>query len=273
MITMGETQKEVMWEKEEEEEAQVSMWKYIFGFSEMAVVRCAIDLKIADAIESHGSPMTLSQLSSTLDCDSSLLLRIMRFLIHRKIFKEIPTNHGSPSYAQTPLSAPFEKAHGEDFWSYSAANHGHSEIFNEAMASDTRFCVPMIIERCAEAFDGVNTVVDVAGGNGTAMGVLVKACPWIKAINFDCPHVVSAAKTYDGVEHVGGDMFPEFLKQMMSFLRKCREAIPKENGRVIIVDAVIDEDGNKEDRFKDVKLMVDMVMMAPTTMGKEREWD
>ncbi|KAI4317488.1 hypothetical protein L6164_025353 [Bauhinia variegata] len=103
MMTMGETQKEVMWEKEEEE-AQVSMWKYIYGFSEMAVVRCAIDLKIADAIESHGSPMTLSQLSSTLGCDSSLLLRIMRFLIHRKIFKEIPTNHGYPGYAQTPLS-------------------------------------------------------------------------------------------------------------------------------------------------------------------------
>ncbi|KAI4317490.1 hypothetical protein L6164_025355 [Bauhinia variegata] len=70
--------------------------------------------------------------------------------------------------------------------------------------------------------------------------------------------------------HAWGD------KESIKILRKCREAIPKENGRVIIVDAVIDEFGNNEDRFKDVKLMIDMVMMAQTTTGKERtlkEWD
>src|ERR1044072_1925730 len=95
------------WEKEEEEreeaEAQLDIWKYVYGFVEMAVVRCAIELGIAEAIEKHATPITLSELSSTLKCDPSYLKRIMRFLVHRKIFK-ITTNHDSPSYVQSALS-------------------------------------------------------------------------------------------------------------------------------------------------------------------------
>ncbi|KAK7848947.1 acetylserotonin o-methyltransferase, partial [Quercus suber] len=66
-----------------EEHAAVNIWKYILGFSEMAVVKCAIDLRIADAIERHGRLVTLSDLSSTLGCAHSPLYRIMRFLMHR----------------------------------------------------------------------------------------------------------------------------------------------------------------------------------------------
>lgn len=319
-------------EEEEETQAQLDIWKYIFGFVEQAVVKCAIELGIADAIESHGAPMTLSEMSSTLGCDPSLLNRIMRFLIHRKIFKAIPTNtsHGYDAYAQTPLSrrlmrkghhsmaafillesspvmlAPwhslsahvlakanpsFEKAHGEDVWRYAAANPDHSNLINEAMACDAKLTVPAIVEGCSEAFDGISSLVDVGGGNGTAINTLVKTCSWIRGINFDLPHVITVAPEYDGVEHVAGDMFLSVPKADAAFLmwvlhdwsdeeciqilKKCREAIPKENGRVIIVEAVIEE-GGEQDRLKDVGLMLDMVMMAHTNLGKERtlkEWE
>ena len=63
---MEKTQREAKWNEEKQEE--VDIWKYIFGFLEMVVVRCAIKLGIANAIESHGSPMTLSELASTLGC-------------------------------------------------------------------------------------------------------------------------------------------------------------------------------------------------------------
>ncbi|XP_065631987.1 acetylserotonin O-methyltransferase-like [Quercus suber] len=81
-----------------EEHAAVNIWKYILGFSEMAVVKCAIDLRIADAIERHGRLVTLSDLSSTLGCAHSPLYRIMRFLMHRGIFKEKLTTQGSPVF-------------------------------------------------------------------------------------------------------------------------------------------------------------------------------
>ncbi|KAL2332586.1 hypothetical protein Fmac_013799 [Flemingia macrophylla] len=320
------------WEKEEEEDeaqAQIDIWKYIFGFVEPAVVKCAIELGIAEAIEKHPSPMTLSELSSTLACDPSLLNRIMRFLVHRKIFKVTSTCHGSMGYSQTPLSrrlmrngqhsmagflllesspvmlAPwhrlsarvlangnpsFAKAHGEDVWRYAEKHLDHSNLINEAMACDAKLVMPTIIESCGEAFDGVKSLVDVGGGNGTAMSILAKACPWIRCINYDLPHVIAEASMCDSVELVAGDMFQSVPKADAAFfmwvlhdwsdeeciqiLKKCREAIPKENGRVIIVEAVIEED--KYDGLKNVGLMLDMVMMAHTNFGKERtlkEWE
>ena len=44
---------------------------------------------------------------------------------------------------------------------------------------------------------------------------------------------------------------------------------------MIIVEAVIEKHQNKEDKLKDVGLLLDMIMMAHTTKGKERtleEW-
>lgn len=75
--------------------------------------------------------------------------------------------------------------------------------------------------------------------------------------------------------------------ECIQILKRCREAIPKDKGKVIIVEAVIDngqkkEDNgdnnnnyNKHDNLKDVGLFLDMVMLAHTTTGKERtleEW-
>ncbi|KAJ1404599.1 Winged helix-like DNA-binding domain superfamily [Sesbania bispinosa] len=173
------------WEKEEEAEeahAQVDIWNIICGFAEMAVTRCSIELGIAEAIEKHGSPMTLLDLSSTLGCDPSYLNRIMRYM------------------------------------AVCCGNLDHSNLFNEAMACDTKFVVPAIIEGCSEAFDGVSTLVDVGGGNGTTSRILAKACPWIQLINFDLPHVIVAAPKCNGVEYVAGDMFQSVPKADAAFL-------------------------------------------------------
>src|ERR1044072_777616 len=65
-------------------------------------------------------------------------------------------------------------------------------------------------------------------------------------------------------------------EECIKILKNCREAVPKENGKVIIVDAVVEEEDGKHDKLKDVGLMLDMVMMAHTNSGKERtlkEWE
>ncbi|OMO91940.1 O-methyltransferase, family 2 [Corchorus olitorius] len=316
----------------EDDRAQVDIWNYVFGFAKIAVVKCAIELGIAEAIEKNGSPMSLSQLSTALGCEPSRLHRIMRFLVHYQIFKEEPIfgqEKYSMSYAQTPLSrllmkngeksmasfillesspvmlapwhglsarvlatgdSPFEATHGKDVWSYAEMNLGHSKLIDEAMACDARLAVPAIIEGCPQVFDGVESLVDVGGGNGTALSILVKAFPWIRAINFDLPHVVDVAPKIDGIQYVGGDMFECVPKADAAFfmwvlhdwddeeciriLKKCREAIPKEKGKVIIVEAVLEE-ANQDDKLDFVRLMLDMVMMAHTNKGKERtlkEW-
>ncbi|KAJ6386129.1 hypothetical protein OIU77_029153 [Salix suchowensis] len=245
-------------EDEEEAQAEVEIWKYLFGFTNMAVVKCAIELGIADAIENNECPMTLSELSSSLGCAPSSLYRIMRFLVHHNIFKEKPCSHGATAYVQTALSrrllkkgeksmadlllfesshvmlapwhnlssrvlkdksSPFEGAHGDDVWKYASKNPVHSKLLDDAMACDARLVVPEIVEGCPEVFDGVRTLVDVGGGNGTTLQMLVKAFPWIQGINFDLPYVVSVAPESEGVKHVGGDFFEYVPKADAAFLK------------------------------------------------------
>ncbi|XP_022969153.1 (RS)-norcoclaurine 6-O-methyltransferase-like [Cucurbita maxima] len=325
MDDIGSKDSKLKIEEEENNDIKVQVWKYIFGFVEMAVVKCAIELKIGDTIEAYGGLMTLTELSSSLNCSPLLLHRILRFLVHRGIFKEEPTK----SYAQTPMSRllasssgssmapfllfesnpvmlapwhglstrikgneaiPFEAAHGKDMWSYAAANPTLNAMFNDAMACSARvMSVPALLEDCGEIFEGVECLVDVGGGNGTSLSMIVKACPWIKAINFDLPHVVASSPPSIGVQHVGGNMFDCIPKADAAFLmwvlhdwddetcikilKNCRDAIPKKTGKVIIVEAVLEE--KKENNLSDVGLMLDMVMMAHTNDGKERtakEW-
>ncbi|PIA56751.1 hypothetical protein AQUCO_00700838v1 [Aquilegia coerulea] len=328
---MGELIKETefMGEEGEDAEAAVRIWTCVFGYVEMAVVKCAVELGIFDLIETHRKPMTLDELSTVLVCSSPFLHRIMRFLVYQKFFKERCASDGTKSYDLTPLSrfltrrgehsmrdllllesspvmlAPwhylsgrvqngppaFEAAHGEDVWEYASKHPEHSELISGAMACDARVSVPTIVDGCAGLFDGINTVVDVGGADGTALGVLVKAFPWIKGINFDLPHVVSVAPEINGVEHISGDMFESvpkaeavFIKwvlhdwsdnECVQILSKCREAVlDADEGKVIIVEAVIKED--EDSKFKHVGLMLDMIMMAHTNYGKERtgkEWE
>ncbi|XWS40241.1 hypothetical protein CRYUN_Cryun18bG0123400 [Craigia yunnanensis] len=273
----------------------------------MAVAKCAIELGIGDAIENHGSPMmTLSELSTTLGCEPLRLYRIMRFLepISQDSIgcaltpsSRLLVRHGEKSMAALILlesspaigNSPFEAANGKDIWSYDEANPGLSKLINDAMACGARVAVPAIIEGCPEVFDGIESLVDVGGGNGTALTMLVKAFPWIRGINFDLPHVVAVALKFDVIEIVGGDVFESVPKADAAFsmwvlhdwddeecikiLKKCREVIPQDKGKVIIVDAVLAE--NKDDKLEFVRLMIDMVMMAHTNKGKERtlkEW-
>ncbi|KAK6121513.1 hypothetical protein DH2020_044743 [Rehmannia glutinosa] len=317
-------------EVNEEAQAELDIWKNVFSFTPMAVVKCAIELQIADVLESHGGAMTNADLSAALGCSPSILHRIMRYLMHRDIFKQTQTNQESSiSYIQTPLSrmlmkngensmaalvlmesspvmlAPwhklsscaltngasaFDAAHGKSLWEYTSANPAHNKLFNDAMASHTRLAMSAFIDHYPEAFKGIGSLVDVGGGDGTALRTLVKACPWIRGINFDLPHVVNVALHSDGIEHVGGDMFEMVPKADIAFLmwvlhdwsddecidilRKCREAIPKDTGKVIIAEAVIKE--GEDDKYNDVRLALDMVMLAHTEKGKERtiqEWE
>jgi hypothetical protein len=59
----------------------------------------------------------------------------------------------------------------------------------------------------------------------------------------------------------------------MKILKNCRKAIPEKSGKLIIVDIVLEKDGN--DLFDETRMAFDLLMMAHTTGGKERtelEW-
>ncbi|CAH8386110.1 unnamed protein product [Eruca vesicaria subsp. sativa] len=328
---------------DEDAKASLDIWRYAFGIVDMAAAKCAIDLKIPEAIENHPSsqPITLAELCSTISASPTHLLRIMRFLVHQGVFKEVPTEDGlTTGYTNTPLSRrmmitkrdgkslapmilfqtsqemlapwlrlssvvsspdsgshppPFDAVHGKDVWGLTEDNPCFGEMINEAMACDARRVVPRVARACHDLFDGVATVVDVGGGNGEAMGILVKEFPWIKGINFDLPHVIEGAQILDGVENVGGNMFDSvpkcdavFIKWVLhdwgdkdciKILKNCKEA---NIGKIFIVESVIKEKKNtkmmeeRDKKLEEVRLILDVAMMTHTTTGKERtlkEWD
>ncbi|XXG71795.1 hypothetical protein AAC387_Pa07g1036 [Persea americana] len=197
--------------------------------------------------------------------------------------------HALSAYIRGGAPPSFLASHGDHVWGHAAGNPEHSKLINDAMACDASIVVPAIVNGCIGVFDGLTTVVDVGGGNGATLHMLVKACPWIKGINFDVPHVVDAAPEHNGVKHIGGDMFltiPKADAVLMKWvlhnwgdeaciriLRNCKEAIPEDRGKVIIVDAVVVEE-DRSGGLNDVRLMLDILMMIHTN-GKERteaEW-
>ncbi|KAL0386841.1 UNVERIFIED_CONTAM: Acetylserotonin O-methyltransferase [Sesamum radiatum] len=130
------------------------------------------------------------------------------------------------------------------------------------MACRARVDISAVANQYPEAFKGISPLVDVGGGDGTALQNLVKAYPWIHGTNFDLTHAVSVAPQCQGIEHVQGNMFEIVPKADAAFLM------------VIIAEAVIDE--GEEDKYMDVRLALDMVMLAHTEKGKERtieEWE
>ncbi|KAF8391384.1 hypothetical protein HHK36_023688 [Tetracentron sinense] len=323
--------KEELGEEEAMLRGQADIWQYMFGFVDSMALKCAVELGIADIINSYGHPIALSQIASSMDSpspDINCLSRIMRLLVRKGIFISSPhPESGDPLYGLTHSSkwllreaelslapmvimenhqwplAPwhclsrcvkeggiaFEKAHGSEIWNFASANPEFNNLFNEGMACTSKITIKAILSAYKDGFQGVRSLVDVGGGTGTVVTEIVKAHPHIHGICFDLPHVVATAPKYPGVSHIGGDMFDAipaadaiFMKWIMhdwsdedcvKILKNCRKAIPEKNGKVIIVDVVLQPDG--EGLFDNTGLVLDLVMVAHTSGGKERtevEW-
>ncbi|KAH9312135.1 hypothetical protein KI387_027170, partial [Taxus chinensis] len=100
----------------------------------------------------------------------------------------------------------FEKANGAHIWEYASAHPDYNDLFNSAMACNANIVMKAVLSKY-QGFRGLNSLVDVGGGTGTAVAEIVKAYPAIKGFNYDLPHVVATAPHLPGVEHIGGDMF------------------------------------------------------------------
>lgn len=69
--------------------AQAHIWNHIFNFINSMALKCAVQLRIPDAISHHGQPMTLPQLVSSLQVDpqkSQHIHRLMRILAYAGFF-------------------------------------------------------------------------------------------------------------------------------------------------------------------------------------------
>ncbi|XP_071738109.1 caffeic acid 3-O-methyltransferase-like [Rutidosis leptorrhynchoides] len=184
-------------------------------------------------------------------------------------------------------ATPFDKAHGMNAFEYTAKDNRFNEVFNRCMHDNTRIATKIILEKY-KGFEGVKEFVDVGGGLGANLKLIVSKYPNIKGINFDLPHVIKDAPPIPGVEHVGGDMFETvpkgdviFMKWILhdwgdnyclKLLQNCWASLP-EHGKVVVVEAIIPEPETEYsclDEASKASIASDMVMMVANPGGKER---
>ncbi|XP_041003411.1 desmethylxanthohumol 6'-O-methyltransferase-like [Juglans microcarpa x Juglans regia] len=179
----------------------------------------------------------------------------------------------------------FSKVHGCEVIDFAHNNPKFNQMFNDAMACTAKLVAEPILWGYREGFGSINgSLVDVGGGTGEMVAKIVKAHPHIKAINFDLPHVITTAPMHQGVSHVEGNMFEAIpnadailLKRVLhgfsdedciKILKNCVKAIPKKTGKIIIVEHVLEPNGNGP--FDETGLAFDLIMMTVAPSGKER---
>lgn len=177
----------------------------------------------------------------------------------------------------------FVKAHGMPIFQYAKIKPEVNNLFNEAMSGMTNVSMKKLID-VYEGFEGVKVLVDVAGGIGALLNVIIKKYPKVKGINFDLPQVISHGPSYEGIQHVGGNMFERVPngdavllrgtihdwddESCVNILKKCYEAL-EEGGKIIIIDSVLPLTAETSDACK-YAAQLDMIMMATHGGGKER---
>jgi hypothetical protein len=79
--------------------------------------------------------------------------------------------------------------------------------FDDAMASDTTFLMPIVLKDCGEVFHGLTSLVDVAGGLGGAAATIKAVFPDMNCTVLDLPQVIAKAPTDNDVQYSAGDIF------------------------------------------------------------------
>ncbi|PRQ49992.1 putative catechol O-methyltransferase [Rosa chinensis] len=58
---------------------------------------------------------------------------------------------------------PFNMAYGMTFWDYITQEPSRANLFNVAMASDTRLMTSVSLIECKGVFEGLKSLVDIGG--------------------------------------------------------------------------------------------------------------
>lgn len=184
------------------------------------------------------------------------------------------------------LTAGFELAYGEPFYSFLDGRPGLAGRFQRTMQANNLFFdhVPEVFD-----FSGGKTVVDCGGGNGQLLSVILRAVPDARGKLIDRDHVIPIALEYlaetvgpERVELIGGDMFtavPEggdvyiFCRvlagwsddDVVATFEHCRRAMTS-SARLLVLDRMVDGDSTVLPALWDLHLLM-------TTGGGHRSVD
>jgi hypothetical protein len=274
-------------------------------------------LGIADLVKD--GPRHLAELAELTRTHEPSLYRVLRYLASRGLFAEDSDGRFSITAGAQPLQADsadsimaevrwngsevirrswdnlghsvrtgqtaFDYTFGRPFFDHLADDQEFARVFNDAMTTGSVDEGPDIV--AAHDFSRYGTVVDVGGGHGALLALILDRYPDVRGVLFDAPDVVAGARgaidrhvAVGRATRVGGSFFEAvpsggdayLLKhivhdwddeQALSILTNCRTAMAP-NGRVLIVEMVVPA-GNAEAAVKHLD-----VTMLVFTGGRER---
>ena len=94
-------------------------------------------------------------------------------------------------------AVPFDKAHGMTAFEYAGMDPRFNEMLNAGMSENSTITMKKMLE-LYQGFDGVEALVDVGGGIGSLLNMIISKHPSIRGINFDLPHVIANAPNIPG---------------------------------------------------------------------------
>ena len=253
-------------------------------------IHVAAKLKIADYVKD--APKTAHELAHLTHTQPHALYRVLRALSSVEVFVEdeqgrfgltpmaecLLDRHGSQRavalmmgdehfrtwgellYSLQTGKPAFDHIYGKPIFDWLTDHPEQAKIFDAAM---TGFHGPET-QAMIDAYDytGVNTLVDIGGGNGTVLIEVLKRYPNLKSVLYDLPGVIDRAKanlasagvalrcqTIAGsffeaappggdayqMRHIIHDWTDEQCHTILSHIRK---VIPK-NGRLLVIEMVI----------------------------------
>ncbi|KAL3685011.1 hypothetical protein R1sor_003033 [Riccia sorocarpa] len=155
-----------------------------------------------------------------------------------------------------PSVEPVVQAFGMKTWEY-AQKHPEElgNLVDRAMGGTSALVMPILLEKYT-GFEGLGILVDVGGGTGETLALILSKYPQLRGINFDQPHVLSKGVRVTGLEHVGGSFLetcPQgdavFMKWILHnwsdedcvcILKNVYKALPP-HGKVVNLDVVLPE--------------------------------
>jgi SAM-dependent methyltransferase len=282
------------------------------GFIASQALRAVADLEIADRL--FGGAKSVEALSAETGASAEPLYRIMRILAAEGVFRETSdrtfelTELGAALRVDAPASTrdfvrminreayiafskldfsvatgrpAFDEVFGKPRFDWLAEHPAEAALFQRAMIAlgqgDN--------EAVAEAFDfrPFASVVDVGGGHGQLLSLILKRHEHLSGVLFDRPSGVEAAKSRSESSRIkfeSGDFFREvplgadvyIMKRVIhdwdneratKILSNCRKAMAP-GGRVLIAESVM-QAGDAPDPMK----YIDAIMLV-VTGGTER---
>ena len=273
--------------------AHVGILQIMNGGHVAGAVACLAQLGIPDLVD--GAPKSAEDLASQIGADPQALYRLMRATACVGVLAEGPDG----KFSQTPMSAALrsnttpslrsfaimggrewhgrgwshleycvrtgkqalDKIYGTHIFDFLKQHAAEGQIFHDAMTELSMIDGPAVAE--AYNFEGIHTIVDVAGGHGFLLATILERNPHLRGTLYVMERCTLASGDMFSSVPAGADAY--IMKHIIhdwpddrciQLLKACRKGVNPQ-GRLLVVDSVI-QPGNDFSlgKFLDLQMLI-----------------